>query len=188
MQGWKRGMWFDETGLTWVPPSKAMLTLDTVIVYPGICLCEGTNLSEGRGTSNPFELVGAPWIDGTAFADALNQSKLPGVHFETAQFVPASSKHAGDTCLGVRICVTDRDRFQPVLMGVKIIELAHRMWPKRFLFRDSGADGRCFFDLLVGTDQVRLQLMNGKTAEEIAADWRKDSQKFEANRAKYLLY
>jgi uncharacterized protein YbbC (DUF1343 family) len=121
MEGWKRTMWFDDTGLPWVLPSPNMPTLDTATVYAGMCLLEATNISEGRGTSRPFELFGAPWICGDDFAAALNALGLPGVYFREAYFQPTFHKYAGQICAGAQLHVTDRDRFLPFQTGVEII-------------------------------------------------------------------
>src|SRR5436190_9462091 len=121
MKGWKRQMWFDETGLPWVMPSPNMPTLDTATVYPGMCLLEGTNLSEGRGTTRPFELFGAPFIDAEALTRELNQLALPGVHFRAARFQPAFHKFAGEICGGAQLHVIDRDLFTPYRAGLEII-------------------------------------------------------------------
>ena len=121
MQGWSRGMWFDETGLPWVPPSPNMPTLETAAVYPGTCLLEGTNVSEGRGTARPFETFGAPWIDPEALKTALLDYGLPGVGFSEARFTPTASKFQGNRCAGLQVDVTDREAFRPVLTGVAVI-------------------------------------------------------------------
>jgi uncharacterized protein YbbC (DUF1343 family) len=135
MEGWDRAMWFDETGLPWVMPSPNMPTLDTAIVYPGMCLLEGTNLSEARGTTRPFELFGAPWFDGYAFTKKLNALNLPGVHFREAAFEPMFQKHCGETCRGAQIHVTDRDAFLPWKTGIEIIRLARNENPDAFAWK-----------------------------------------------------
>lgn len=126
MEGWERRMWFDETGLVWVMPSPNMPTLDTATVYPGMCLLEGTNLSEGRGTTRPFELFGAPWLDADETAEALNAVGLPGVFFRAASFVPAFQKYAGTLCHGAQMHVTDRGAFEPYRTGVAVIDHVRR--------------------------------------------------------------
>ncbi|MEN6371230.1 MAG: DUF1343 domain-containing protein [Armatimonadota bacterium] len=188
LSGWKREMWFNETGLPWVPPSPAMPSLEAAEVYPGACLLEGTNVSEGRGTAMPFQTTGAPWIDGSKLADELNQANLPGIHFNPANFTPLSSKYTGQECSGVFWQVTDRDKFLPVMTGVKVIEAIRRLQPKEFEFRKTGADGRCFFDLLAGTDRLRLDIESGRSAEEIAAGWEDGIREFCAVRRRCLLY
>lgn len=132
MEGWQRSMWYDDTGLPWVLPSPNMPTLDTAIVYPGMCLLEGTNLSEARGTTRPFELFGAPWIDGYAYCEKLTDLGLPGVHFREAAFEPKFQKHADRVCRGAQMHVTDRDTFLPWRTGIEVIRVAREMWPDEF--------------------------------------------------------
>jgi uncharacterized protein YbbC (DUF1343 family) len=158
MTGWDRAMWFDQTGLPWAPPSPNMPTLDTATVYPGGCLIEGTNLSEGRGTTRPFEIVGAPWLDGRAVAAALNKQGLPGVHFRPIQFVPTFHKHAGQACEGVFVHVTNRDAFHAFDVYVRLIAVARRLAPTSFAWRTEPYEfvrDRLAFDLLCGTDRIR---------------------------------
>jgi uncharacterized protein YbbC (DUF1343 family) len=135
MEGWQRASWFDQTGLPWVLPSPNMPTLDTAIVYPGMCLLEGTNLSEARGTTRPFELFGAPWIDGYALCEKLNRQGLPGVHFREAVFEPKFQKHADTVCRGAQIHVTDRDSFLPWRSGIEVIRASREMWPDEFSWK-----------------------------------------------------
>ncbi len=132
MEGWKPEMWFDETGLPWVMPSPNMPTLDTAIVYPGMCLLEGTNLSEGRGTTRPFELFGAPWMDGYELCGELNALNLPGVLFREAAFEPMFQKHARTLCRGAQIHVTDRNTFLPWKTTMEILKLARTLHPEEF--------------------------------------------------------
>ena len=132
MSGWRREMYFDHTGLPWVMPSPNMPTLDTAMVYPGMCLLEGTNLSEGRGTTRPFELFGAPWIDSGQFAAALREQGLPGVRFREADFAPTFQKHAGELCHGLQLHVTDRSTFRPLETGLEIIRVGREHWPEQF--------------------------------------------------------
>ncbi|MBI2843110.1 MAG: DUF1343 domain-containing protein [Armatimonadetes bacterium] len=188
LSGWRRSMWFDQTGLKWIPPSPAMRSLETAIVYPGMCLLEGTNVSEGRGTAAPFQTFGAPWIDAERLSDELNHAGLPGVRFLPVQFVPNSSKYAGLACSGERIEISDRERFLPVLTGVKVMETLHRLWPNAFKFSGPQAGGRNFFDLLAGTDHLRLAVEAGQSADEIASSWKKGVESFTSLREKYLLY
>ena len=122
MEGWEREMWYDDTGLPWVMPSPNMPTLDTATVYPGMCLLEGTNLSEGRGTTRPFEIFGAPWIDGRDLTRKLNRLDLPGVRFREAGFEPTFQKHAGAFCQGAQIHVLDRNSLLPFRTGIEIID------------------------------------------------------------------
>ncbi|MCB1234642.1 MAG: DUF1343 domain-containing protein [Verrucomicrobiae bacterium] len=135
MEGWDRAMWHDDTGLPWVMPSPNMPTLDTATVYPGMCLLEGTNLSEARGTTRPFELFGAPWIDGHDFSRKLNALGLPGVHFREAAFEPMFQKHAGRICRGAQMHVNDREAFLPWLTAVELLKLARAEYPDDFAWK-----------------------------------------------------
>ena len=135
LEGWRRSMYFDETGLPWVMPSPNLPTLDSTIVYPGAVLFEGTMLSEGRGTTRPFELIGAPWIDGEALAAAMNARGLPGVHFRATYFEPTFQKHAKQTCGGCQLHVTDREPFQPVRTAVELLDEFRRQNPSAFAWR-----------------------------------------------------
>lgn len=135
VEGWNRAHYHDETGLPWVMPSPNMPAPDTAVVYPGMCLLEGTNLSEGRGTTRPFELFGAPWIHGHRLAKHLNDRKLPGVHFREAAFEPGFQKYAGQICRGAQLHVTDRHAFRPLRTGVEILRLVRDMYPENFAWK-----------------------------------------------------
>jgi uncharacterized protein YbbC (DUF1343 family) len=135
MRGWERAMWFDETGLPWVMPSPNMPTLDTAMVYPGMCLLEGTNISEGRGTTRPFEIFGAAFVDAEKFCREMNDAKLPGAHFRETYFQPTFQKFAGELCAGAQLHVTDRDRFQPFATGVEIIRRLRKLYPNSFSWK-----------------------------------------------------
>ena len=186
MHGWRRGMWYDQTGLPWVPPSPNMPTVETATLYPGTCLIEGTNLSEGRGTTKPFEWIGAPWIDPERWADTLNNLDLPGTHFRPIRFTPAFSKYADHTCQGVQVHVTDRDQFKPVDVGLHLIATARQEYSDRFEFIENR--GRYFFDLLAGTDELRLRLMKCESPTEIVQSWEAEVEKFTERCRPYLLY
>lgn len=191
MQGWRREMWFDGTGLPWVPTSPAMPHLSTATAYPVTCLIEGTNLSEGRGTALPFEVIGAPWLDGYALADALNRLALPGVRFRPTQFEPSASKHAGSVCQGVQLHVTDRDAFRPVRTGLHLLATLRALCPAHFAWASyPRADGTAQFtiDRLTGSAVVRAALDAGTPAAEVAAGWAADEATFRAQRQPYLLY
>ncbi len=190
-EGWQRTMHADETGLPWVMPSPNMPTLDTAIVYPGTVLFEGTMLSEGRGTTRPFELVGAPWIDAERFAAAMQAQALPGVFFRPAVFEPTFQKHARTTCGGCQIHVTDRDTFLPVLTGVALIAMFRQPDPDRFAWRQPPYEyehEQQPIDILAGSDQLRRQIEAGTPAAVIAAGWREDEAAFAVLREPYLLY
>ena len=186
MHGWQRAMWYDQTGLPWVPPSPNMPTIETATVYPGICLMEGTNLSEGRGTAKPFEWIGAPWIDAESWADTLNDLDLPGVYFRPIHFTPTFSKYADQACHGVQIHVTDRDRFKPVDVGLHLIATTGQDYSDRFEFLENR--GRYFFDLLVGTDTLRLRLMARESVFKIVQSWETEVEEFAERCEPYLLY
>lgn len=186
MHGWRRSMWYDQTGLPWVPPSPNMPTLETATLYPGACLIEGTNLSEGRGTTKPFEWIGAPWIDADRWAETLNDLCLPGVRFRPIHFTPAFSKYANQPCDGVQIHVTVRDVLKPTEVGLHLIETAIRDYPDRFAFWENR--GRYFFDLLAGTADLRSSLMAGEPSTEILQRWEKDAAAFADRRRRYVLY
>lgn len=136
MKGWERAMWFDDTGLPWVMPSPNLPTLETATVYPGMCLLEGTNISEGRGTTRPFEIFGAPFLDAEALAHELNQLQLPGVRFRPHWFQPTFHKFAGEICGGAQLHVIDRDRFTPFRAGLEIIRTIRRLYPKSFVWKE----------------------------------------------------
>jgi len=187
MKGWKREMWYDETGLQWVAPSPNMKTQSTAVVYPGTCLIEGTNLSEGRGTNKPFEYIGAPYVDGKRWAVALNSYKLPGVKFEPIRFTPEnnpqiSTKHGGKECGGVFIHVTDRNAYEPVKTGVFILVSAKQLFPNEFGWRKAS------IDRLSGTTLLRESVEKRLSAPEIVELWLNRIKKFEPLRGKYLLY
>jgi uncharacterized protein YbbC (DUF1343 family) len=189
MEHWKRTLWYDQTGLPWVPPSPNMLTLETAVVYPGTCLFEGTNISEGRGTERPFEYIGAPWMNSALVIELLEGQHLPGVHFETVQFTPmrksreaSSPKYEGEGCNGVFVEVTDREAFEPVATGIALLWAVRAVHPDRFEWRQR------WIDRLAGTPTVRQRLDRGETPEAIVAGWQRDLQAFARVRSRYLLY
>jgi uncharacterized protein YbbC (DUF1343 family) len=191
MEGWRRGSYFDELMLPWVMPSPNMPTLDTAIVYPGTVLFEGTMLSEGRGTTRPFELVGAPWIDAERFAAAMNALELPGAYFRPAVFEPTFQKHAKHTCGGCQIHVLDREIFRPVLTGVALLALFRQLDPVRFAWRQPPyeyEEHKLPIDILAGSDQLRRQIETGVPLLDIAASWRDDEAAFTTQRTPFLLY
>ncbi len=171
MKHWSRKMWFDETGLPWVLPSPNMPTLETAIVYPGMCLLEGTNVSEGRGTTKPFEMFGAPWIDPVELKEALKRFDLPGVGFREAYFIPTTSKFQGVRCAGLQLHVYDRSSFRPVLTGIAVVAAIRKLYPDEFTFRAPSATGKSHFDLLCGTSSVREAIEQGVSPWEIANHW-----------------
>jgi uncharacterized protein YbbC (DUF1343 family) len=189
MEGWRRTMWYDQTGLRWVKPSPNMATLETAVVYPGTCFIEGTNLSEGRGTAHPLEYVGASFVDARRWADALNAYRLKGVRFEPVEFVPRSlqnitthPKYEGRTCSGIFVNVIDRDIYEPVQAGVYILSAAKQLFPDSLKWR-----GR-YIDLLAGTRKLRASIDAGVPPAKIVGMWKEEVEKFERIRKKYLLY
>src|SRR3989441_4684764 len=191
MEGWRRGSYWDGTDLPWVMPSPNMPTLDSAIVYPGTVLFEGTMLSEGRGTTRPFELLGAPWIDAERFASAMNALGLPGVYFRPAVFEPTFHKHARQPCGGCQIHVLDRDAFRPVLTGVALIDMFRRFDPAKFAWRQPPYEyehDRVPFDIMSGSDELRRQIEGEVPVTEIAEGWREHEKAFEQLRQPYLIY
>ncbi|MCU0225354.1 MAG: DUF1343 domain-containing protein [Acidobacteria bacterium] len=189
--GWSRAQWWDATGLPWVLPSPNMPTLETATVYPGMCLVEGTNLSEGRGTTRPFELAGAPWLDGRALAAQLERWGLPGVAFRPVRFRPAFQKHAGSECQGVQLHVTDRLAFRPVLTGVAFLAAARAQDPARFRWRTEPYEfvsDRPAIDLLAGGPGWREAIETGVEPAVMAAAWAADEAAFARIREPSLLY
>ncbi|WP_424214543.1 exo-beta-N-acetylmuramidase NamZ family protein [Streptomyces sp. BI20] len=181
MRGWRRGTRFEGTGLPWVPPSPNVPTPRTALVYPGTCLFEGTTVSEGRGTTTPFEVVGAVGID-RRWAEAAQGLGLPGVWFREAWFTPTFSKFQGKVCGGVRVLVHDPERFDPVLAGVGLLVTARRVWSGFAWTPDR------FVDRLAGTDALRSLVDRGADPEEITGSWRAGLERFAAERAGRLLY
>jgi len=191
MEGWRRDMYADQTDLPWVMPSPNMPTLDTAIVYPGTVLFEGTLLSEGRGTTRPFELVGAPGVEAERFAQQLNAANLPGVFFRPAVFEPTFQKHAKQTCGGCQLHVTDRRAFKPVLTGAALIAAFHRAAPDRPLWRQPPYEyehEKLPIDILAGSARFRAQIEADESAPRMAESWRADEESFRALRAPFLLY
>jgi uncharacterized protein YbbC (DUF1343 family) len=191
MRGWRRGMSFEETGLPWVLPSPNMPTVDTAYVYPGGCLVEGTNLSEGRGTTRPFELVGAPWLDAWQLARDLERERLPGVRFRPTFFMPTFQKHVGRLCGGVQVHVTDRRRFPAFLTYLLLIFHARRQDPARFAWRDPPYEYEQVkrpIDILCGTDEVRRAVDTGTSPRRLAPAWKSQLDEFRRQRKRYLLY
>jgi len=181
MTGWQREMWFDQTGLPWVPTSPAMPHLSTATLYPGMCLLEGCNLSLGRGTSLPFEICGAPWLDGYTLAETLNALNLPGARFRPLTFTPSASNHAGNECYGVQVHVTDRAALRPVTLALHLIAAARQM---------AGAawEWNPHFERLAGSSGVRPVLETGKSVEVLTAQWADSLSGFVHQREKYWLY
>jgi uncharacterized protein YbbC (DUF1343 family) len=181
MTGWRRSEWYDDWGLPWVPPSPNMPTPDTALVYSGTCLFEGTNLSEGRGTTRPFELLGAEGVDGR-WAAAANELALPGVRFREAYFTPAFSKFQGKTVGGVQVHVHDRDVFDPVRTGIALLVTAKKVW-SGFAWRPDN-----WIDKLTGSALVRTMIDAGADTDEVVAGWERELAAFRRMRGEYLVY
>ena len=186
MQGWKRSMLFHDTGLPWVMPSPNMPSVETALIYPGMCLLEGTNLSEGRGTTKPFELWGAPWLDGHKLAEALDG--LPGVKFRACSFTPTWDKHAKERCHGVQIHLTDPRALRPVELGVQCILKAREQDPSKFRWRTERyefVDDKPAIDLLTGSDAFRKRVDAGQGVQGL---WDAEEAGFRKERERFLLY
>ncbi|MDO8678987.1 MAG: DUF1343 domain-containing protein [Acidobacteriota bacterium] len=191
MEGWSRGIYGDATGLPFVMPSPNIPTLDSAIVYPGTVLFEGTMASEARGTTRPFELVGAPWVEAEKFAASMNARKLPGVHFRAAVFEPTFQKHAKKTCGGCQIHVLDRQTFKPVLTGVALIDQIRAAGPSEFAWRKPPYEyehDKEPIDILAGSSALRTAIDAGARAEDLAPIWAREMQPFLEVRQQYLKY
>ena len=191
LAGWRRSMYFDQTGLPWVITSPNLPTLDTAIVYPGAVMFEGTMLSEGRGTTRPFELVGAPWIDGERLADAMNARGLPGVHFRPVFFEPTFHKHARETCGGCQPHVTDRATFEPVRTAVEMIAEFRRQDPARFAWKQPPYEyehEKQPIDVLYGSDQLRLTIDRDGDVGALVRSREPEEEAFRKLRQPFLLY
>jgi uncharacterized protein YbbC (DUF1343 family) len=180
MEGWRRSMWFDETNLTWINPSPNMRSLTEATLYPGIGLLETTNLSVGRGTDTPFEIIGAPWIQGDKLAETLNQRAIPGVRFVPLRFTPKASVFKDEPCGGVNIIITDRATFKPVLAGIEIATALRRLYPSEWKV-DS------YLRLLVNSETLE-RLKRGDSAKDIVGSWNDKLEEFRRARAEVLLY
>jgi len=191
MEGWSRAMWMDETDAPWVMPSPNMPTLDTATVFPGTVHLEGTQMSEGRGTTRPFELVGAPYIDAEDYGGRLNALGLPGVYFRPTVFQPTFQKHAGVSCGGVQIHVLDREAFEPVQAGLAVVKVAYELYSREFKWKQPPYEyvfDKNPFDVISGTGALREAIEGGRSLEEMEKAWRAGLETFRAQREKYLLY
>jgi uncharacterized protein YbbC (DUF1343 family) len=191
MSGWRRSMYWDDTGLDWVMPSPNIPTLASALAFPGTVHIEGTNASEGRGTTRPFEIVGAPWVHAERFATALNARRLPGVHFRPVVFEPTFQKHARVACGGCQIHVRDRHAFRPVLTGVAIIEHLRAADPSQFAWKPPPYEyehDKQPIDVIAGSPSFRAAIDGGRRAEDLAAGWRPNAAAFERLRRAYVLY
>ncbi|MFN0122842.1 MAG: exo-beta-N-acetylmuramidase NamZ domain-containing protein [Blastocatellia bacterium] len=190
-RGWDRGLYLDETDMPWVLPSPNMPTVETAVVYPGAVYLEGTRVSEGRGTTRPFEIVGAPYCHANDLAESLNGAGMPGVYFRPHSFQPTFQKHAGRLCQGVQIHVRDRTAFRPVLTGIAIIKAIHDLYPADFQWQDPPYEyvaDRLPFDVIAGNGILRNQIEAGESLLQIRDTWTADETRFASQRQKYLLY
>jgi len=191
MRGWRREDFFDATGLPWVLPSPNMPTLDTALVYPGMCLLEGTNISEGRGTTRPFEIFGAPFLDGYRLADLLCADALPGVRFRPLSFRPTFHKFAGQVCGGVQIHVTDRGTFRPYLTGIAILRALRGLCGDAFRWRTEAYEfvsDQPAIDLLTGGDEIRQGIEAGRSLADLRGTWQPDEDAFHRRLRTCLIY
>lgn len=191
LEGWSRELWFDETDAPWVLPSPNIPTLDSATVFPGTVHVEGTQMSEGRGTTRPFEFVGAPYVEASELARSLEPLSLPGVKFRPTNFQPTFQKHGGVTCGGVQIHVLDREVFKPVLTGVAIIKACFDIYGDEFRWKEPPYEyvfDKNPFDVISGTDRLRKDFENGASLQEIEASWQAGLEAFQAEREKFLLY
>ncbi len=180
MRGYDRSDWYDETGLTWVNPSPNLRSLTQSILYPGVAMVEGANVSVGRGTSTPFELLGAPWIKGKKLASYLDKRGIKGVRFKPVSFVPKSDRFRNKECHGVRIILTDRKKLDPAALGIEIASALHRLFKKDFQISKTLA--------LVGSRQVLREIREGRNPSSIVQRWQGQLVQFRNLREKYLLY
>ncbi|MBX3243868.1 MAG: DUF1343 domain-containing protein [Acidobacteria bacterium] len=191
MQGWRREMWFEQTGLPWVLPSPNMPTVDTAVVFPATVHIEGTELSEGRGTTKPFEINGAPFIDAYTWAAELEKYGFEGVAFRHTVFLPTFQKCAGQACGGVQIHVTDREKFKPVIVGIAMIKTAYDIYTDKFEWKRDAYEyvfDKNPFDVVCGTDKIRKAIEEGTSLKELEDSWSAGLEEFREARKPYLLY
>ena len=191
MDGWKREFYLDETDAPWISPSPNMPTVDTAVVFPGTVFLEGTQISEGRGTTRPFEIVGAPFINGYELAEMLDGFDLPGAIFRPTEFLPTFQKSAGENCGGVFLHVTDRQTFKPVITGIAIIKAIYDLYTEKFAWKTTPYEyvfDRNPFDVIAGTLQLRKYIEENKSLYEIEKSWENDLEQFKKKRNEYLIY
>ena len=191
MENWQRWMYYEDTRLPWVMPSPNMPTVDAAVVYPGTVLFEGTNVSEGRGTTRPFELIGAPWVDAEALAEKLATYDLPGVHFRPVVFEPTFQKHARQPCGGCQIHVLDRKMFRVVEAAIAVLVEIRAQNPARFEWRQPPyeyEETKLPFDILAGSSELRQQVEAGVPVHRISESWVRGHERFRTARKPFLLY
>jgi len=179
MEGWERNLWYDDTDLVWVQPSPNLPTMDSLLLYPGTCLIEGTNISEGRGTTRPFEYIGAPWIDPYALLETLKIFEFPGILFRATYFTPMFSKHSGRSCGGVQVHILDRYALRPVELGAYLLRAFYLQDEEKFEWVQN-SEGRFFVDLLIGSDKLRKAVTSNTDSEllDLITAWREDALSF----------
>ena len=189
MKGWERKNYWDDLNITWLPTSPNIPTFETALLYPGTCLIEGTNVSEGRGTENPFLTIGAPFINPDELISELNIDETDGIKLSPTEFVPVeikgkavNPKFNGEKCYGIKIEVTNKTKFSTVDFGLKLVYVLHKLYPGEFKFREE------HFDLLAGNDKIRLSIEQGDSPDQLKKLWQEDLNKFKKIRNKYLLY
>jgi uncharacterized protein YbbC (DUF1343 family) len=187
MEGWKRDCLITETNLPWIPPSPNTTSLEMMLLYPGTCLIEGTNLSEGRGTTQPFEIIGAPFIDGEQLQDAVNALGLTGVRARALSFTPTYQKHAGELCEGIQLHISNRQTIQPLNVVVHILAIIAKLYPQELRFLEYGSLKHPMFDLLAGNADLRKALINGDISNYLE-QCQQESNTFLINRKPYLIY
>lgn len=191
MDNWARADFYDETDAPWVMPSPNIPTVETTVVFPATVFLEGTEVSEGRGTTRPFEIIGAPYIKENELAEALAAVDLPGVVFRPLNFLPTFQKHAGERCGGVFLHVTDRENFEPVITGVAIVKTIRDLYKEDFKWKTTAYEyefNRNPFDVIAGTTALRTLIENGSSVAEIKSSWQTDVREFNRMREQYLIY
>lgn len=191
MDGWERSFYYDETDCPWVLPSPNMPTVDTAVVFSGTVYFEGTQVSEGRGTTRPFEMIGAPYINAKVLADVMNEHKLSGVKFRDINFLPTFQKHSNAVCGGVFLHITDRELFEPVITGIALVKSIYDLYKDDFRWKVTPYEyvyDRNPFDVICGTFKTREQIETGNSITEIRQSWKKDEDLFSSLRSNYLLY
>ncbi len=191
MDGWEREDFYDETDAPWVMPSPNMPSVETTVVFPATVYFEGTQVSEGRGTTRPFEIVGAPYVDAREYSDALAALNFGGVVFRAINFLPTFQKHAGQTCGGVFVHITDRNEFEPVIVGIAMVKTIFDLYPGEFKWKNPPYEyvlDRNPFDVIAGTDNTRTSIERNVPVEDIKLFWQKDVKDFQNLREQYLLY
>ena len=191
MDGWERTAFYDETDAPWVMPSPNIPSVDTTVVFPATVFFEGTQVTEGRGTTRPFEIIGAPYIDAKQYADALESQKLSGVVFRPINFLPTFQKHMGKTCGGVFVHILDREEFEPVITGLAMVKMIFDLYPSEFKWKNPPYEyvfDRNPFDVIAGTEKTRNRIEQGSSVKDIKLSWQKDVEDFKKLSEQYFLY